>query len=191
MRRSPTIGLAVIAAALVAAGQPARASQLTELLAGNRFPLTRQLQNLDPSWRSIRIGGRPGNVTSGLLSGVAPLLGLAPNVYYTRGRMVSVQDTTYLVAYRAPLLTAGQTPADGITKSLPLELSLLDVGSIDSIQGIRSFELERELARLQQLAGRRKALKSLGQGVPQLPGPSGDSAPTDSESGSQPNGASD
>jgi hypothetical protein len=64
MRRSPAIGLAAIAAALVAAGQPARASQLTELLAGNRFPLTRQLQNFDPSWRSIRIGGRPGNVTS-------------------------------------------------------------------------------------------------------------------------------
>jgi hypothetical protein len=152
-----------------------QAGDIAQWLSGKPHPLTLRLKDLGQGWRLVSIrgsAGASGNIevningsTQGSTS-QSNLLGLwgAGQVYVTKGRTVSANGQTYLVAYPltgkavdlASLLQAALTkmpPAvEILTPESALRLSLLDVRAIAGFEDVRAFDMTEEIARSQEAA---------------------------------------
>jgi len=127
-------------------GQPAEAMSYLTVMSGNFMPLSYKLQELDTTWRKMRLAAQGGGEPELALSAQ-----LDPGfcVYYTRGQTVLIGNETYLVAYcppaKPPSLRKAGTPAeirppDVLGPETVLSLSLLNVRTIGSILSIRPVE---------------------------------------------------
>ncbi len=150
--------LAVLATALLpgpARGQANPAASLQEILAGRRYPLSLKLSGLSSDWRRVNAGGQFDMPALSQLFGA--MFG-GGGAFYTRGETITVAGETYLVGYRpqvkgldlAALMQsgagAGPPTPEKLTPDTPLALSLLNLRTAGSLNDIRPFSLEQELA---------------------------------------------
>lgn len=150
-------------------------ADLKDLLSGESTPLSLELRDLGSDWRrftihtigtassniSVSVTGSGGSSASSQ-NNVADITG--SRSYYTRGLTESVGDRSYLVAYRQPgnsldltgliqALATKQPPAPAVLKpETTLSLCLLDLESLGSLEDIRAFDLEGEIAESERLA---------------------------------------
>lgn len=174
-RLFPSRLLSGIALLLFALAAPA--SDLGQLLAGKDFPLAVKLKDLNGDWRRVTIRGSgsvSGNVSVNV-SGSARstsqnnLVGSlgGGQTYVTKGQTASAGGQIYLVAYHLPVagldlaallqaLATKAPPASAVlTPDTALPLSLLELRTAGSIDDVRPFDMNREIADSQ------KALKAL------------------------------
>jgi hypothetical protein len=145
------------------------------LLGGEAWPLNKKLKELDGNWRRITIGGNPSE-GKGVAGGLGGFFGMmmgaagggqaaaAPS-YYTQGATVTVGQETFLVTYRHQVkgidfgaLVAQAGPGgppklpepEKLTADTDLQLTLVNVRSIQTLSGIRAFNLDRELSDAQK-----------------------------------------
>lgn len=131
----------LLATVLLWTGKPSLSQPLLEILEGDRYPLSFQLKDLDSSWRVFSISGQ---LEAGLfLTIIGSFVGVVPNEYYTQGETVNVGDETYLVVYSIPVSVSEAIP------EAPVNLSLLNVRAISSMNNVQPFDLDAELAKLQ------------------------------------------
>ena len=135
---------------------PARSedASLSLLLAGNRVPLTLKLKDLDATWRRLSIAGHSDS--EAMLMFYARLMGGAASLtYYTKGETVTISGETYLLAYRPQtkgsdmmvLMRGGSPPPpESFTPDTLLALSLVQLRTAGSLNDIRPFNLEEEIA---------------------------------------------
>ncbi len=171
--RKITLSLAVAVSCLTYS-QKCLASDFQELISGKQAPLTKQLQDLNDSWRQIAISGQ--YEMADLMKSWTNLFGanLYNNIYYTQGKTVKVNSETYVVAYR--LASSGEAlninslfenvmgsvaglaggdcdaiaSAQKISPETPISLSLLNVKTIGSLNNVRPFDLEADIAILEK-----------------------------------------
>ena len=106
---------------------------LSRLIDGGDYPLTLRLKDLNPAWRRVQIGATEAANHS--------------NLYYTRGQTAMVGDQKFLVAYRRPVESAAPDAPPSLSKpspTAPIVLSLLNLGTIGSLNDIRPFDLAAE-----------------------------------------------
>ena len=170
--RLPIPAMLISAILLLAAPVSSPGADFVELLSGKTFPLSVKLGELDSQWRRITLqsaGSANGNIsvsvsgngTSG--SSQNNIADLAGNkLYLTKGHTVSVNDQTYLVAYRLPggpdlqamiqaMATKSPAAVTALTAERALPLALLDVRSMGSLDQVRAFDLKREIAESEKL----------------------------------------
>lgn len=157
--------LALLALARPALCQTTNIADLSQLLQGDREPLTHKLSDLDGAWRRLSLGGsvEGGNPASAYLS-LFTGMGGASDAYYTQGRLVTVAGETYLVAYRrqtkpidfaALMRSGGQNDfpkPEPLTPDTVLSLSLLNLRTAGSLNDIRPFDMQQEMTATQQAA---------------------------------------
>jgi len=156
--------LGLLAFARPAHCQTTNLTDMGQLLQGDRAPLTHKLSDLDETWRRLSLGASDGgNPTSAYLS-LFTGLGGASDVYYTQGRLETVAGETYLVAYRrqakpidfAALMRSSlrnDVPKpEPLTPDTVLSLSLLNLRTAGSLNDIRAFDMQQEMAATQQAA---------------------------------------
>jgi hypothetical protein len=157
------------------------ANDFQDLISGKEAPLTKQLKDLNDSWREIAISGQ--YEMADFMKSWTNLFGadIYNNIYYTQGKIVKVNDETYIIAYRLatsgePLninsllenvmgSTAGLTGGDcasivspeKITPETTIALSLLNLKTIGSLNNVRPFDLETDLAMLEKAQEESKA----------------------------------
>lgn len=176
--------LALLALARPALCQTTNIADLSQLLQGDREPLTHKLSDLDGAWRRLSLGGsvEGGNPASAYLS-LFTGMGGASDAYYTQGRLVTVAGETYLVAYRrqtkpidfaALMRSGGQNDfpkPDPLTLDTVLSLSLLNLRTAGSLNDIRPFDIQMEVTATRQAAAQNASqtsvtnLKQLGLGL--------------------------
>lgn len=146
MRR---IAITVALAAAIATHQPSFAAEVNELLSGKTFPLTMKLNQLNSEWRGLSISGQfevgDWMQSFGTLFGSLFGTGSSSNLYYTKGQTVTIGSETYMVAYRL------QSTSGKVAPETTLALSLLNLRTIGSLNNIRSFNLEQEIATLERM----------------------------------------
>jgi hypothetical protein len=178
--RKTTLTLAIVASILTYS-QKCFANDFQNLISGKKAPLTKQLKDLNDSWRQIAISGQ--YEMGDLMKSWASIFSADSynNIYYTQGQTVLVNNETYLVAYRLPTsgktLTiqslfenvmgsmAGLTGTDcdsivfaaKITPETTIQLSLLNLKTIGSLNDVRTFDLKTELATLAKAEQESKA----------------------------------
>ncbi|MFM2312016.1 MAG: hypothetical protein RLZZ04_1292 [Cyanobacteriota bacterium] len=171
--RKTTLALAIVTSILTYS-QKCLASDFQELISGNQAPLSRQLKDFDDSWRQVAISGQ--YEMADLMKSWTNLFGanIYNNIYYTQGKTVQVNDETYVVAYRLassgePLnlnsllegvmgsvsgIAGGDCEAiaspEKITPETKVTLSLLNLKTIGSLNNVRPFDLETDLAMLEE-----------------------------------------
>jgi hypothetical protein len=171
--RKITLALAIVTSVLTYS-QKCLANDFQELISGKQAPLTRQLKDLDDSWRQIAISGQ--YEMADLMKTWTSLFGadLYNNIYYTQGETVKVNQETYVVAYR--LASSGEpvninalfenvmgsmagftggdcaaiTSSEAINPETNISLSLLNLKTIGSLNNVRPFDLETDLAMLEK-----------------------------------------
>lgn len=138
-------------------------SDFSSLVSGQQVPLTKQLKDLDNSWRQISVSGQ--FEMGDFMKNWSSLFGGSPAnyIYYTQGETVEVASETYIIAYRLPSTGEGltiQSLMGTVTSfgcneaSLPIQLapettinlSLLNLRTIGSLNDVRSFNISEELA---------------------------------------------
>jgi hypothetical protein len=171
--RKIALSLAIVTSILTYS-QKCFAKDFQELISGKQAPLTRQLKDLDDSWRQVAISGQ--YEMADLMKSWTNLFAanLYDNLYYTQGKTVRVNDETYVVAYRLassaePLnlmsllegvmgsvsgVAGGDCEAiaspEKITPETKVTLSLLNLKTIGSLNNVRPFDLETDLALLEK-----------------------------------------
>jgi hypothetical protein len=183
----PLIPFAWIATILLLA-QPvsSRAGDLGALMGGKKYPLSLRLAELGKDWRRFTLhtaGNASGNVSVSVTGGggtsgssqnnIADLSG--SKLYLTKGQTVSAHRQVYLVAYRMPgsgldfpaliqaLATKTAPQVTTLTPETELPLSLLDVRNMGSLDDIRAFNLQREIAESEKVTRMiESALKAAG-----------------------------
>lgn len=174
------VGIAVVLlAALIGCSQPAQSAEMKDLLSGEKYALTLQMKDLDGQWRRLSAGA---SESGGLAQVYAAMFGGGGGVYYTKGETVSVASETYLIAYTRrtkpvnyPMVMRqgpGAMPAEELTAESPLGLSLLNLRAIGSLQDIRPFNLEEEIAAHAEMLAATEGMMS---GVGGPPGSSAES----------------
>jgi hypothetical protein len=165
MKKIATI--AAIATLMSSYSQISYADEFGQLVSGQQIPLTKQVKELDNSWRQVTISGQyeMGDFMrnwSGILSGNS-----YSYIYYTKGETVEIEDETYIVAYRLPsspdivsfqslyqtAIGLGCNDASLPTQLTPqtmLNLSLLNLRTIGSLNDVRPFDFKQEVAASKQ-----------------------------------------
>lgn len=171
--RKITLTLAIVTF-IFSYGQKCLANDFQDLISGKQVPLNRQLKDLNDSWRQIAISGQ--YEMADLMKSWANIFSADSynNIYYTQGQTVMVNNETYVVAYRLPTLSKTLTiqslfenvmgsmasftgtdcdsivsPAK-ITPETNIQLSLLNLKTIGSLNDVRPFDLKTELAMLEK-----------------------------------------
>lgn len=178
--RKITLALAIVTSMLTYSPK-CLANDFQELISGKQAPLTKQLKDLDDSWRQIAISGQ--YEMADLMKSWTSLFGanLYNNLYYTQGKTVKVNSETYVVAYRLassgePLninslfenlmgsvsgLAGGDCAtiraAEKITSETTIALSLLNLKTIGSLNNVRPFDLKADIAMLEKAEQQSKA----------------------------------
>jgi hypothetical protein len=157
----------LLATSMFAYSQKCYAGNFQKIISGEQFSLTKQLKDLDSSWRQIAIGGQ--YEMGDLMKSWSSLFGAAGynNIYYTQGETVKINDETYVVAYRLPASDKGlsfkslfenamssfsaaecseTTSTEKIKPETAINLSLLNIKTIGSLNDVRPFNLKDELA---------------------------------------------
>lgn len=154
----------LLAASVAGHSQTISALDMSTLLRGDQTPLTHKLSDLDGTWRRLSVSAsadsaNPGQAYLSLLSGTG-----TADYYYTQGQTETVGSETYLVAYHrqtppfdfAALMRAGNS-ADPpkpipLTPDTVLSLSLLNLRTAGSLNDIRPFDMQQEIAASRQTA---------------------------------------
>jgi len=147
----------LLAVAIPVLGQPAEGAEVKDLISGEMFPLTMQLKDLNQDWRALRVTAQADAVQF-----YAATFGAGGGAYYTTGQTVTVSGETFVVGYRVatkPLNVAAmmrrqrEPPApEKLTPETSLALSLVNLRAVSSLNDIRPFSLEDELAESERLA---------------------------------------
>ncbi len=178
--RKITLALAIVTSILTYSSK-CLANDFQELISGKQAPLTKQLKDLDDSWRQIAISGQ--YEMADLMKSWTSLFGtnLYNNLYYTQGKTVKVNSETYVVAYR--LASSGEPlninslfenlmgsvsgvaggdcatikSVEKITSETTIALSLLNLKTIGSLNNVRPFDLKADIAMLEKAEQQSKA----------------------------------
>lgn len=178
--RKITLALAIVTSMLTYSPK-CLANGFQDLISGKQAPLTKQLKDLDDSWRQIAISGQ--YEMADLMKSWTSLFGanLYNNLYYTQGKTVKVNSETYVVAYR--LASSGEPvninslfenlmgsvsglaggdcqtikSAEKITSETTIALSLLNLKTIGSLNNVRPFDLKADIAMLEKAEQQSKA----------------------------------
>lgn len=157
-RETRTITMLLAAAALLAVEAAPSYSQnatFEEVLAGKTVPLTLALKDLNGDWRRFSLSGQ---ADMGSFMRLVTGVGAANDVYYSKGQTVTIGTETYAIAYRAKIKGPdfmalmrggpGNMPAvqEKLTPDTPLTLALLNQRTMGSLNDIRPFNLDQELA---------------------------------------------
>jgi hypothetical protein len=151
--------LLVIVAAILVWAQPGRAADLREVLSGKSFPLTMQLKDLNDQWWHVKVGSAAdaGNIAQVY----ATMFGSGGGAYFTQGTTVNLSGETFLIGYKtkqkpfnmAQLMRASEPPAaEKLTPETQLALSLLNLKAVSSLDDMRPFNLDQEIAESQAAA---------------------------------------
>jgi len=131
----------------------AHADELADILSGKTIPLTLQLKDLNEQWRRFSMTGQ---FDLGPISQIfGAMFGGSTSPYFTNGRTVQIGGETYLVAYRANVVTpnmlavimsnGGPPQPTLLTPETRLHLSLIHLRSAGSLTDIRPFQLQEVL----------------------------------------------
>ena len=141
---------------------------LSELLSGNVHPLSIKLKDLNAEWRrvtihsaatvsdniSVNVSGNSSSTSQNNLVGALA----GSRLYVTKGNTASAAGRHYLLAYHLPgnsadfgmlvraLATKTPPTAAALTPDTVLPLALLDLQSIGTIDDVRPFDLQSEIA---------------------------------------------
>ena len=157
---------------------------------GELAPLTKKLKEMDGNWRRITVGGSPSE-GKGMLGGLGGFFGMmlggggnqvsVPPSYYTQGSTITVGQEVFLITYRHQVggLDFGELVAQAgqggppklpepekLTSDTDLQLTLVNVRSIQVVSGIRTFNLDRELADAQKEYEKEITLRKQMEGGP-------------------------
>lgn len=156
---------AIIACAVPAIPCRAQATDVKDLLSGSAAPLTLKLKDLNTDWRRFTTSATGGDVAGAISSVMSAMFGGAGGggAYYTKGQTVLLAGETFLVTYRvkskpldfASLMQAGPASRPKLEKLTPdttLALSLLNLRAIASLNEIRPFNIQEEIAESESLA---------------------------------------
>jgi hypothetical protein len=148
----------MVTTALNVVTPPVNANELTELFTKSSIPLSLKLKALDHRWQRLSLNQE--SLAPSFLFGISGLLesALRTNVYYTQGKIITISKQQYLVVYRPEgsnlnlslffQLGNKQAPASFIKELTPeskLVLSLINLSTINSLQDIQPFNLQKEL----------------------------------------------
>lgn len=143
----------VLAAALAQAVPAcAQSADLGPLLSGDSAPLTVKLGDLNAGWRVFTLDGANGGYGA-MVS--AMMGGSATSDYFTKGDTVSAGGDVYLIAYKQhqePLDYAAMMQPNGRPKPSKLsagsilDLSLINLHTVGTLNGVHPFDLKQELA---------------------------------------------
>ena len=158
-----TINLLLVAALLFVCAQMGLCADLKDLISGKNIPLTLQMKDLTGTeWRTLTLSNSTasGNIQELMVMGL--VYGAGGGAYYTKGQMTSLAGETYIMAYRvqpkaldfAGLTGANRRPLkpEALTPETTLSFSLLNIRTIGSLEDIRPFNLEQELAASAKIA---------------------------------------
>jgi len=174
-RRYPKTAICTALSLLILIGlQPVlHAADLKSLLSGKTLPLSVKLGEMGGDWRRVTIhssGSVSGNISVSVSgngssgssqNNVSDLAG--SKTYLTKGQTVSADGQTYLVAYHLPnggldlsaliesMATKTPPAVSVLTPQTTLPLSLLDLKSVGTLDDIRAFDLNEEIAQSEKL----------------------------------------
>jgi hypothetical protein len=158
MRRG--LGVCLVAIFLLAMMHAVLAANLKEQLEDRAVAQTLQLKDLNQDWLRFTLGdtgtGSIADIYSAFLGG-----GASANVYFTKGETTSFAGATYLIAYQiqkkapdiARLIRSGPSTTPKPEKLTPvttLTLSLVNLRNVNTLNEMRIFDLQAELAQAQQ-----------------------------------------
>jgi hypothetical protein len=162
------LGLFLSFAVLFLGNGQGYASDLQNLLSGQDIPLSMELQNLDKSWRKISISGQ--FEMADFIKNWSNLFGSASydNTYYTQGNTITIENQSYLIAYRLPLEPQSMTLVQWmenlsgldkcqeenfpkkLTGKTQVVLSLLNLNTVGSMNNIIPLDVGQEIAKSEQ-----------------------------------------
>jgi hypothetical protein len=143
----------VLAAALAQAVPAcAQSADLGPLLSGNSAPLTVKLGDLNADWRVFTLDGANGGYGA-MVS--AMMGGSATSDYFTKGDTVNAGGDVYLIAYSphqepldyaAMMQSSGRPKPSKLSAGSILDLSLINLHTVGTLNGVHPFDLKQELA---------------------------------------------
>jgi len=162
MRRA--VAVFAVAAALAFMAQPSRGADLSDLLSGKTVPLTMQMKDLTGDWWRMSVGDRSAMSDVGLFFLAMARGGVGgAGAYYTQGQTMTLGEQPYLICYQAQpkplnlarLMESGPEPPklEKLTPETKLSLSLVNLRAVVSLNDIRPFSLEQEIAASETEAG--------------------------------------
>jgi hypothetical protein len=138
-------------------GERRRGGDLEAALSGRPYPLTLKLRELTPEWRRFTLG-EDGGMAGYMQAMMSLYSGSGGTRYYTRGQIATIGGESYMVVYRTQskpvnfmqLMQQGPNAAppapEKLTPETTLSLSLLNVRTTNSLNEIRPFNMEQEMA---------------------------------------------
>jgi hypothetical protein len=189
MHRFPALALALTGLLLAPAAR-AQENDAAGFLSRSRSPSALRLRDLTSEWRRVTLqmpdeakgdaGGGIGGLLGGLMGGMfgkgmASAVTPPPPPVYTQGQTVTLGGEPFLVVYRAPqkpldmaaIMKAGPAggppdlPApDPLKADTLLSMSLIRLRVIQSLNDVRPFNLEDELAESARAVEAEKALRA-------------------------------
>jgi hypothetical protein len=161
MRR--VVAVFAVAAALAYTAQPSRGADLKDMLSGKTVPLTMQMKDLTGGWWRISVDQSGMGSLASFFVGLAGGGGTAAGAYYTQGQTMTLGEQPYLICYQVPpkplnlarLMRSGPEPPkpEKLTPETKLSLSLVNLRTAVSLNDIRPFSLEEEIAASESEAG--------------------------------------
>jgi hypothetical protein len=139
----------------------AQSNDLKQLLSGSKYPLTMKLKDLNGDWRRMNVSGQSDSSMGGIMSAMMSMFGgggggSAGGAFYTSGDMTSINNDTYIVAYKvrakpvdmAALMAPNAKPPtpEKLTPETVLSLCLLNLRTSGNLTDIRPFNLNEEIA---------------------------------------------
>lgn len=129
----------------------AQSADLGPLLSGNSAPLTVKLGDLNADWRVFTLDGSSGGYGA-MVS--AMMGGTATSDYFTKGDTMSAGNDVYLIAYKphqepvdyTAMMQGGRPKLAKLSAGSILDLSLINLHTVGSLNGVHPFDLKQELA---------------------------------------------
>ncbi len=151
-------------------------AELQSLLADQEYPLSIQLQDLDSSWRRVVVSDNSKNALGMQMQTWGAATGLEFGVHFTKGEIAKIGENSYLVVYQLPVNIDprffnwhghGQAPKPRKPDAeTVLNLSLLNLKSIDSLNNVRPFDPATDMVNEKQSrADSVRTLQELGKGA--------------------------
>jgi len=157
MKQHKTALLISLALAILGWVMPAGGIELKEAIAGKKIPFVIQLKDLGDDWRRVLAANTQS--ADWMQAFFAAISGQAGNTYYTRGETISVGPVLFLMAYRpqvqvriAEIVYRNAAPLEPLSPDSQLNLCLLNLGVLGSMDDIRQFNLELEIEESKKLA---------------------------------------
>lgn len=146
---------------------------LKTIFADTEVPLSLKMKQLDADWRRFIINAPGGNAEMQVWGAMA---GLEFGVHFTKGETVTMNNNTFLLAYRLPVKIDkrflnwhghGERPRQRKPDDeTVLNLSLLNLSTMNGLTDVRPFDAKVDMESVSQInAASVRTLTSLGQGM--------------------------